>query len=82
VLTLYSRVRDAFSGAHLRLLLAIESSLAYYLRLDASGLTDLALEATPASGLPVDVQLELLSEQVRSESARVQSREVSSPARV
>jgi hypothetical protein len=80
VLTLYSRERDAFFAPHLRVLLAIESSLAYYLRLEASGLTVSALEAVPPAGLPIGVQLELLSEQVRSESAYAPTGEPHTPS--
>jgi putative nucleotidyltransferase with HDIG domain len=45
VLTLYSRERDVFVVDHLRLLLAVQSSLSYYLRLNSSGLTRSGLEA-------------------------------------
>lgn len=43
VLTLYSRERDMFLMDHLRLLLAIQSSLSYYLGLNFAGLTEPSL---------------------------------------
>jgi putative nucleotidyltransferase with HDIG domain len=47
VLTLYSREKDVFVMDHLRVLLAVQSSLSYYLRLHSSGLTQPDLQALP-----------------------------------
>ncbi len=68
VVTLYSREKDAFLIDHVRVLLAIQSWLAYYLRLNSWGLTKRASEEAQRSELTLGVQLGRLSEQVGSES--------------
>ncbi len=70
VLTLYSRQREAFTMDHLRILLAIESWLAYYLRLNSCGLTaaDAAMPKPPLS-----LQLAELSKRLRESGVEAAS---------
>ena len=73
VLTLYCRGREAFRPAHLRVLLATTSKLAYQLRLDRSGLARENALAAPQTDLPIAAQLERLSAATSHETGTVKS---------
>jgi hypothetical protein len=66
VLTLYSGATNAFTADHLRVLLAVESWIAYYLRLKSSGLTVAELQAGVGSKVTSKAELEQLSNSIRS----------------
>jgi hypothetical protein len=64
VLTLYHKRRDAFSTAHMRILLAISARLAYQLRLDLAGVARVCGDGA---------QLESLSQAILAHESREQS---------
>jgi putative nucleotidyltransferase with HDIG domain len=66
VLTLYSREKEAFVSDHLRVLLAIESSLSYYLRLSSSGVMP-APATSPRATRAAGVKLRQLCNVLHSE---------------
>jgi len=68
VLTVYSRQPDAFRTDHLRVLLAISSTLAYQMSLDSSRPANGTRPAQAVPGAPVGEQLRQLSQAMQADS--------------